>query len=697
MPRLLLEIGTEEIPPAWLPPAIEQLVAAAGQRMETARIAYGSLKAYATPRRLALIGEEVAERQTPAVREVRGPAAKAAFDAQNRPTRAAEGFARSQDVEVSALEVRETDQGQYVFAVIRDEGRDTVEVMGEILPEIIKSLSFPKSMRWGTGTLRFARPIRSLVALLGDRPIPFVLDGLRAGRRTRGHVFLSRGMVSLSSADDYESALEERFVLVDSDRRLAALREELDRISQQQGGRVVDDGSLTRETTFNLEFPTALAGSFDEDFLALPREILIQAMRKVQEQFPIEDAGGRLLPKFIAVRDGDRAHLDIVREGNERVLRARLIDAQFFYERDRQTPLADRVESLREVIWQEGLGTVYDKVQRVRRLASQIAGDLNLDEQTREHIDRAALLCKADLVTSMVTEYEPKMAADLQGLMGAEYARDSGEPQAVADAIAEHYRPRGADDKPPATVVGRVVALADKLDTLAACFSAGRIPTGTADPLGLRRDAQGVLAILIAADWHLSLSRLVREGREALFAGRVVSLQQVEQTEQPLLEFFGQRIAYYLDSQGVRYDLADAAAAVGFDDPVDCAARAAALQQVASDPAWEATVNVATRVSNILRGQTGGQLDPDLLTEPSERALWEARQQAAPEVEQLVASGDYQGLYHRLGAMRETIDRFFDDVLVMAPDEKVRANRLALVGSVNELFLRLGDFSKVVL
>ncbi|KPJ63023.1 hypothetical protein AMK68_04270, partial [candidate division KD3-62 bacterium DG_56] len=393
MPRLLLEIGTEEIPPAWLPPAMEQLVEAAGQRMDAERIAHGSLKAYATPRRIALIGEEVAEHQAPAVREVRGPAAKAAFDAQNRPTRAAEGFARSQGVEVSALEVRDTNQGQYVFAVIRDEGRETVKVMGEILPDLIKSLSFPKSMRWGRGTLRFARPIRWLVALLGDRAISFELDGLRAGRRTRGHVFLSRGMLTLANADAYESLLEERFVLVDPDRRLATLRAELHRTAEQQGGRVVDDGTLIRETSFNVEFPTALVGSFHEDFLALPRQILIQAMRKVQEQFPIEDADGRLLPKFIAVRDGDRAHLDIVREGNERVLRARLIDAQFFYERDRQTPLADRVDSLREVIWQEGLGTVHDKVGRIRGLAADIAGDLNLDEPTREHVDRAAQLC----------------------------------------------------------------------------------------------------------------------------------------------------------------------------------------------------------------------------------------------------------------------------------------------------------------
>lgn len=690
MPRLLLEIGTEEIPPSWLPPAMVQIVEAACQRLEAERIEFASLKTYATPRRIVLIGEDVAQRQAPAVREVRGPAAKAAFDAQQRPTRAAEGFARSQGVEVSALEVRDTNQGQYVFAIIRDEGRESVKVLAELFPDIIKSLAFPKSMRWGTGALRFARPIRWLVALLGEQPISFELDGLRAGRRTRGHVFLSRGMITLQSADDYESALEERFVLVDPERRTATLREQLERIGEQQGGRVVDDGSLLTETSFNLEFPTALVGSFDEGFLALPRQILIQAMRKVQEQFPLENAEGRLLPKFVAVRDGDRAHLDTVREGNERVLRARLIDAQFFYQRDRQTPLADHVESLREVIWQEALGTVYDKVERIRALAAEIAADLALDSDTRGQIDRAALLCKADLVTRMVTEYEPKMAADLQGLMGAEYARDSGEPDEVVDAIAEHYRPRGADDEPPATTVGRVVALADKLDTLAACFAAGRIPTGTQDPLGMRRDAQGVLAILVSAEWHLSLSRLIGE---VLGHFRV---ENAKDTAAKLSDFFGQRIAYYLDTQGVRYDLADAAAAVGFDDPVDCAARAAALQAMSGDPYYEATVNLATRVGNILRGQSPGQVEPDLFTEPSERALWEMRRQAAPQVERLVKAGDYQGLYRSLRAMRETIDRFFDDVLVMARDENVRANRLALVWSVHELFLRLADFSKVV-
>jgi len=500
MPRFVLEIGTEEIPPRFFPPALAQLREDGATMLQRARLSFGEVKVYGTPRRLVLIAEGLAQRQEARKREERGPAARVAFDEDGKPTKAALGFARRHGVSPDQLEVRDTDQGEYVFAVIQEPALPAKEALAPLLPGLISGLSFPKTMRWGTGKLRFARPIRWLLALVDDEVVEFEFNGLESGRLTRGHPVLADGMFEVSSAGDYESVLKDRFVLVDPDERRAQIREQVDASAQAESARLVD-GDLVEETAFLVEWPTAECGNFDVAFLRLPRAVLIQEMQHVQSYFPLEDHAGDLLPKFIAVRDGGEQHFDTVLRGWESVLRAKLIDASYFYEQDLKTPLASRVDDLQGVVFQEKLGTMYDKANRVRKVAAVAADEAGLSEEEAKALDRAALLCKADLTTAMVAEL-----STLQGLIGREYALASGESKEVADAIGEHYRPRQAGDDIPHTKLGRLLAVGDKIDTLAALFCIGVVPTGSADPFGLRREAYGVLNILVTANhnrWFL--------------------------------------------------------------------------------------------------------------------------------------------------------------------------------------------------
>jgi len=481
MPRFLLEIGTEEIPPRYFPPALSQLQAGAATLLERGRLDHGEVKVYATPRRLAVVVEEVAEKQRPATREERGPAARVAFDEAGKPTKAALGFARRHGLSPEQLTVRETDQGEYVFALIEEAELGAAEALAGGLPALIADLSFPKSMRWGTGKLRFGRPIRWLLCLLDEEVVDFELEALRSGRLTRGHPVLADGMFEVARAQEYEERLAERFVLVEPEERRARIRQALEEIAESESARLVENG-LIEETTFLVEHPTAACGSFDPAFLRLPRPVLVEEMQHVQSYFPLEGEDGKLLPKFIAVRDGGREHLDTVLAGWESVLRAKLIDADYFYHEDLKQSLAERVEALKGVAFHERLGTVHDKMERVRAAARVAAAQRGLDSAESEALDRAAYLCKADLTTQMVTEL-----SSLQGQMGREYARASGETEEVAAAIGEHYRPRFAGDALPETGLGRLLALCDKLDTVAACAAIGITPTGSADPYGLRR------------------------------------------------------------------------------------------------------------------------------------------------------------------------------------------------------------------
>ena len=733
MPRFVLEIGTEEIPPRFFPPALAQLRRDGRQMLERARLGFEDVKVYGTPRRLVLIAEDIGARQAPETREERGPSAKVAFDADGSPTKAAEGFARRHGLAPEQLVKKETDQGEYVFAVVKAPELPAGEALAGLLPDLIAGLSFPKTMRWGTGKLRFGRPIRWLLALVDDEIVGFELEGLKSNRLTRGHPVLSDGMHQVRNADEYESTLEDHCVMVRQGQRRLLLRERIRELSGQENalplgvGHVfptIDTlmewpdeflrqipGDLLLETVFLVEWPTVALGRFDPSFLSLPDPILIEEMQHVQSYFPLQTQEwvgesreslpegsafwgghrpGRLLPRFIAVRDGDERHLDTVVAGWENVLRAKLIDASFFYEQDLKRPLSDRVEDLRGVVFQEGLGTVYDKVQRIRAVASDLAGQDSLSSADRKALGAAALLCKADLTTEVVAEL-----SGLQGVMGGIYARTIEPTQAdeVADAISDHYRPRFSDDEIPGTVLSQLLAVADKIDTIAALFAIGAVPTGSADPFGLRREAAGVVAIVLGADLFVSSRRLVEVALTEL--ERQVELKQPRnRIVSDVLAFLGQRLQTHLrEEEGIRYDLVEAALAPGIDDISAAATRAQALRLIQPHDSFLPTVIACTRPMNISKDFEGGDVDPELFQDPSENALWEAYQKVASQADDVPLLKLFELIATDL---RASIDTYFDDVLVMAKDEKLRRNRLAMCWQLSQLFRRIADFSLIV-
>ena len=687
MPRFVLEIGTEEIPPRFFPPALAQLRRDGRQMVERARLGFEDVKVYGAPRRLALVVDGLADRQASETREERGPASKVAFDSDGNPTKAAQGFARRHGLSPEQLVKKETDQGEYVFAVVASPELSAAEALAGLLPDLIAGLSFPKTMRWGTGKLRFGRPIRWLLALVDDETVTFELDGLRSGRETRGHPVLADGMAPVESAADYERALYERFVLVDPEERRSVIGQQLETIATAESARVVD-GGLLEETAFLAEWPTAACGRFDDDFLRLPRPVLIDEMQHVQSYFPLENEKGELLPKFIAVRDGGADHLDLVLTGWENVLRAKLIDAGFFYEQDLKRPLADRVADLRGVVFHERLGTIHDKAERVRAVAAAAAGQVGLSADDAKTLDRAALLCKADLTTEVVVELSA-----LQGIMGGVYAETGGEKPEVARAIAEHYRPRSAADAIPETKLGRLLALADKIDTLAALFAVGIVPTGSADPFGLRREAAGVVAIALGTEGRLSVGALIETALDNL-SSEVEVKRSHEEVISQVIDFLRQRVETLLrEDQGIRYDLVDAALAPGVDDIVAAADRAQTLDGLKESPDFLPTVIACTRPMNISKDFGGGDVDPKLFQDPSENALWEAYQKVASQADDVPLSKLFELIAKEL---RAPIDTYFDDVLVMAEDDNLRRNRLAMCWQLSQLFRRIADFSLIV-
>ncbi len=719
MPRLVFEIGTEEIPPRFFPPALAQLRDGGRRMLEALRLSFDDVKVYGTPRRLVLIAEGLAERQAPHTREERGPAKRVAFDEEGRPTKAAVGFARRHGVSPDHLVVRATDQGEYVFAVMQEPELVATEALAGALPDLVTGLTFPKAMRWGTGAVRFGRPIRWLLALVDDEVVEFELEGLRSGRETRGHPVLSDGMHEVRDAAAYEDTLRQHSIEVVPDKRLELIYRQLEEIGQPFGAHALrgdrDEETIEQlvqkpeefgqtmawnlaiETAFLVEFPSAECGEFSEDFLALPEEVLVEEMVHVQSYFPLKDSGGKLLPRFVAIRDGGEEHLDTVVRGWESVLRAKLIDARFFYEQDLKRPLADRIDDLKGVVFHEKLGSMYDKVQRIRKIASAAAEaaapQMGLTQELRANIDRAALLCKADLTTEVVAEL-----SGLQGVMGRIYARTDGEQTAVSDAIQEHYQPRSAGDDIPEGGVGTVIAIADKIDTLAALFAVGATPSGSTDPFGLRREAYGLVRMQAEGpDVHdrifpYSLSVLVQTALRSL--ADQIDLPTPAPTVAPkVIEFVRDRLAVYLRARGIRYDLVDSALAVGIDDISKSAQRAEALRMLQPRGDFLPTVIACTRPVNISRDFEGGEVDSGLFREPAEHELWGAYREVAAKADS-VPLGDLFGLFAE--KLREPIDRYFDDVLVMAEDEKLRRNRLAVCWHLSQLFRRIADFSLIV-
>lgn len=681
---LLLEIGTEEVPAHVMPGILSQLKENAAKTFEELRIEYKNIKTLGTPRRSALLVEGLAEQQADLSKENRGPAVNIAFDADGNPTKAAQGFARGQGVKPEELVTKDG----YVYAMVHEKGGQTVDLLGDTLKGLVDGLNFPNNMHWADLDYKFIRPLRWLVALYGQDVIDFEVANVKSGRTSRGHRFLSEGDFEIANAEDYVEACRKASIIVDQNERCEMIRQQIAEVAAANGGQAEVNEDLLEEVLYLVEYPTALCGKFDEKYLALPAEAVITPMRDHQRYFPVLK-DGQLLPLFITIRNGGKEHLETVQHGNERVLRARLEDAQFFFDEDRKKTLEQHGEKLKTVVFQDGLGTIYDKALRLEVLAGYIADAIGANEQDKKDAVRAAKLAKADLVTGMVTEF-----TELQGVMGREYALLDGETKTVAQAIDEHYMPRFAGDSQPASVAGRIVSLADKIDTIVGTFSRGLIPTGSQDPFALRRQALGIVNMLKEAQYHISLSRLVAKVMELL---NIADAGQQAKLQNDVADFMKLRLKNVLADAGIRYDVVDAVF-VTVDDIYGVFLRAQAVNEAVKQD-MEKTIQAFVRTGNIARKAEDVQaaVEADLLAEHVEKDLYKAYEAAASKVEKEVAAQDYAGAIATLSQLAAPIDAFFDGVMVMDKDEKIKNNRLGLLKLVDNLICQVADFSKIVL
>ena len=701
MPDLLIEIGVEEIPAPVVLPALEQMRAALDEGLTALRLSHGAVETYGTPRRLAAIVKNVADRQPDETREVKGPPASAAFDAAGQPTRAAQGFAAKQGVEVASLRIVEEEKGAFVYATVQDTGKAASEVIPGLLDAMMTGFTFPKTLKWGDLEDRFARPVRWLVGLLGEQVLDWSFAGVKAGNTTRGHRFLGHAAVEIKSPATYVETLRGESVIADVAQRRQMIVDKAIATAAQVGGQPRLDPDLLDENNFLVEYPSCILGSFSEHYLELPEAVPVTVMQKHQRYFPIEDASGKLMAHFIIIRNGDGRGADTIRKGNEKVIVPRLDDAEFYMSEDLKTPLAARVDALKRVTYMESLGTLYDKTKRIEAWVEWLCERLPISAEEVDLARRAAHLSKCDQVTLMVGD--GKLAA-LQGIIGGHYARLGGEPEGVCVALAEEYLPIRPDDPPPSTDPGKLVALADKLDNLSAAFLLGMIPRGTRDPQGLRRQAQAILSLLQAANWRFDLNEALRFGLGLLPSPepRPKDALTVEEATAALEEFLAGRIETLLADEGVRYDVVRAVLAAQWDNPVEAVERARALSEVrklACD--FKAQVDTATRPANIWRS---AGLDPAVVVDmarmcdPSEEALWAVYEQVRAEVSSLKAAAevDYPGIWTALSKLREPIETLFVAVMINADDPALRLNRLAMMRELDRLYLELADFTQIV-
>ena len=685
---LAFEIGTEEIPAFDLKRATEQLAELVPAALDAVRIPHGEVAIYTSPRRLIAIVTDVAAR-TEALEEVfRGPAAKIAFDEAGNPTKAAIGFARGKGLDVDALERRDENGTEYVYAVRQVPSQDVAALLPEVLRGVIDGISWPKSCRWGTTTEMFSRPVRWLVALLDERVIPVEFAGLTAGKLTCGHRFLAPGPHEVAAAADLLPVVEGAFVVPTQEAREAVIRKGVAAIEAATGF-TADLPAKTLTEVINLsEYPTPMVGTFDEEFLKVPEEIIVDAMLMHQRYFPLYDADGKLTNKFIIVSNGNPECAATIIDGNERVVRARLDDAKFFYEEDLKHPLESYIEKLDKVVFQESLGTVRQKAERLEKLACALSADAQLSAADAADAKRAARLCKADLVTNAVIEF-----TSVQGVMGSYYAAASGETPQVAQAIGQHYQPRFAGDALPDTTVGKLVALADKLDTICGLFAVGQGPTGSSDPFALRRSAIGIVNML-ETGLPISLAAAIDESL-ASFAAQGVAFDAAA-VRAEVVDFFVTRTKVMLRDGGVNADTIDAVLAAGVEEPAVISQRAHALEDARANDA-ETFDNLATayaRANNLRKPELGEDVDDALLTEP-ERALAGAVATAEQAVASALASDDFAAALSQLAALRAPIDGFFADVMVMDEDAALRDNRLRLLNRFVAVFANVADFGKM--
>ncbi|WP_233004390.1 glycine--tRNA ligase subunit beta [Exiguobacterium aurantiacum] len=684
MRDLLLEIGLEELPAQYVLRSEKQLAERVTAFLTDARVQFGTLTVYSTPRRLAVLVKDVEEKQQDLTETLRGPAKKIAQDAEGNWSKAAAGFARGRGLSVDDLYFAEEKGVEYVFADRHESGQATSTLL-PALEDVVRGMTFPKNMKWGTSSLRYMRPIRWLVALFGAEQIDFEIEGVKTGNVTRGHRFLSKGDVTIAEPAAYAETLEREFVVASYEDRKARIERQIDELASEQGWTVPLDASLLEEVTNLVEWPTALFGEFDASYLELPEEVLITTMKEHQRYFPVY-IGETLKNYFVTVRNGNAEHLQNVAKGNEKVIRARLADAVFFYEEDQKTKIDDQLVRLDRIVFHEKLGTTGDKVRRVEQLAGTLAPLFNADATK---VARAGAIHKFDLVSQMVYEF-----TELQGVMGEKYALQQGEDKEVAAAIREHYMPRFAGDASPSTPTGAVLALADKLDSIAAFFGIGMIPSGSQDPFALRRQAQGVVQIL--ADWKIALplDKLLSQVVDSQLQAGLYDADK-EQVKAQLKDFFMLRLKYRLQERQVRYDVIDAVLTTELAiNRLD--ARADAVQAMLANDA-KLLIEQLTRVVNIAKKGEAGEVDPALFENKEENELHVAIETTLSETERAVADGDYHQAIASLRVLEQPISAYFENTMVMSDVEAIRENRLREMKRLAMTIESVADFSALVL
>ena len=694
---LLWEVGVEEIPARFLPPAIKQMEQLAREAFAGAGLSYDELHTYATPRRLTLAIAGLVEKAADVESEVKGPAKKAAFDADGQPTRALEGFCRGQGVAIDQLLEKELNGNIYMYARKKSIGRQTVEMLPELLLTVVEKLYFPKPMRWGYNSLRFARPIRWLVALFGDQVVDVEFGGVKAGRYSRGHRLLGSDHIEIGEPAQYLDLLRENYVIVDQEERREECRRQIAAVAESFGGHVKEDEELLTEVTYLLEYPTALSGHFEEKYLAIPEELVTTPMVDQQRYFPVYDSDDKLMNRFITVRNGDRRYLNIVAEGNEKVLRARLADAEFFYTEDLKDKMDDKVEELSAVVFHEKLGTMRQKVERMIRLSEFIATRLGYNAQEMIATSRAAYLAKADLGSRVVYEFP-----ELQGIIGEYYALAAGEDTEVAQAVREHYLPRFAGDDLPESKPGIAVALADKLDSIAGFFAMGMIPSGSQDPYALRRAAAGCANIIIRRNLDIRVRDILPYAFELLKKDApALEWDAWEEQGAKVVAFLNQRVENILAEEGIAYDIVNAinasAAAVEGNITGLCQ-RAHALQDYRNHKEFAGLLAAMNRIGNILRSAEEEEttVAPELFTDESEKTLFEQIKQREDGASALLAAGDFAHALDTLAELAPYIADFFEAVMVMDKDPALRRNRQALLRRILSISQQIGDFGKIV-
>ena len=676
---LLFEIGAEEIPAGFMPNILDQLKQLAETKLNDAHLPFESIATYGTPRRLALIVKGLADTSAEISERHKGPSASIAYDADGNATKAAIGFARGKGLDVADLVVEDG----YIYAETKTAGVPAKDIVTDMLPQLITGLNFPKSMHWGNLDAKFVRPVRWLVALLDEEVIPVEFATVKSGNVTRGHRFLGADEITIKNAASYVDTLKENFVMVDQDARRELISKQLHDIAASKNASIVWDDDLLEEINYLVEWPTALCGGFEESYLALPDAAIITPMKDHQRYFPLVDQDGKLLPMFLTVRNGSDHSIEVVQAGNERVLRARLDDAKFFFNEDRKKPLIDRQDGLTKIVFQEGLGNLADKTERLLTLGRVFSEECELHEDARVVLERATELAKTDLTTGMVTEF-----TELQGVMGKEYALLDGESPEVAEAIFEQYLPRFAGDVLPQTEAGKVLSIIDKIDNIVATFSRGLIPTGSQDPYALRRQTIGILNILLNSEWNISLRPIIVESMNLLNVPAEKQDELLGQVE----EFITLRLKNIFLDREVPHHVIDLLLSNNELSVADAEGLVKALLANRIDENVE-LVQAFTRMYNLVKDVTYTGVDESLLKEDAERALYEAATKASEASIDAWDNNDYDAVVAVPATLVPTINTFFEDVMVMDKDEAIKANRLQLVRLAYSVMAIIGDIS----